>query len=445
MKQLTFMKINKHSGFTLIELMVAMVIGLIILLGLVSLFTNVSSLNRAQSGLSILQENGRYAISRLKQDIENTGRKHCASVALPTAFITDWDQGYEMKPVYVDSSVNLSLSDSTNGLPTLAQTRLDLTSDVDQLADEDVPSGAVAYPVDPSFFIRGHECVDATCDPLLTTVGSDLATDFKTPGVAVNNRVPSTDVLTLRYLTGGTRVSAIAGNVATTIDPIPATHTGNAFISDCNVSLITSATWATNSMTAGNPLPAFAVTSDTSVYSMDQDFKTVSYFVAVDDDPNAEDSRVIPSLYRSENGVAQQIIEGVERFDVFYLAQLQTGRVARLTADQVQQIQGGGDLNNDGAIDGDNGCTLPSTIPDFTQHHMPNNAGCLWRSIYAVEIHLLLNTVNDSSMLSDDRFNYSVDPVNPQDPSTGLLTGLQPERMYRREFSAVVPIRNYTL
>lgn len=439
------MKQSKQYGFTLIELMVAMVIGLIVLLGLVSLFTNVSILNRAQSGLSVLQENGRYAISRLKQDIENAGQKHCASVALPTAFVTNWNQGYEMKPWYVDSRVDFSESGSTNGLPTFAQTRLDSIADTDQLGDSDVDPAFTAYPLDPSYFVRGHECVDDTCTPALTTVGSDLSTEFRAAGNAIGTRVRSSDILTIRALTGGTRIVNIAGNVASTLDAIPANSSGDALIADCNVSFVTPVNWAGNQVTANDPLPGFSLASNTSVYSMDQDFKTVSYFLGIDEDPNADDGRLISSLYRSENGVARQIIEGVERFDVFYLAQLQTGKVARLTADQVQLIEGGGDLNSDGMIDQDNGCILPPTIPDFTQYHLPNDPGCLWRSIYAIEVHLLLNTVNDSSVVTDDRFNYSVDPENPQDPTEGLLTGLPSERMYRREFSAVVPIRNYTL
>ena len=84
---------RKVVGFSLIELMVAMVIGVIILLGLISLFNSSSALSRSQSGLSVLQENGRYAISRLKRDIEVAGRKHCATVAMPSSFTTDWNQG----------------------------------------------------------------------------------------------------------------------------------------------------------------------------------------------------------------------------------------------------------------------------------------------------------------------------------------------------------------
>ncbi len=35
--------------------------------------------------------------------------------------------------------------------------------------------------------------------------------------------------------------------------------------------------------------------------------------------------------------------------------------------------------------------------------------------------------------------------MQEEDPSGGLTTGLPSERMYRREFSAIVPIRNYAL
>ena len=122
--------------------------------------------------------------------------------------------------------------------------------------------------------------------------------------------------------------------------------------------------------------------------------------------------------------MAQQLVEGVERFDVFYLAQLQTGHVARLTAQQVQAISDGGDSNSDGAIDGITGCTLPSSIREVPQYQMANDPGCLWRSVYAIEVNLLLNTVENSSQ---------------------MVTGLPAEKMYRREFSAIVPIRNYTL
>ena len=437
---------HKQQGFTLIELMVAMVIGLIILLGLVSIFTSSSALNRAQSGLSVLQENGRYAILRIKQDIENAGRKHCATVALPTGFVTDWNQGYEMASWTVDSSIEF-----TNGLPSVTDVSLDsnVENDNNQLGDTDpvTVNGGTAptfYPLDPSYFIRGHECSDSECTPELTTIGADASTEFRDVGIIAGSRSANTDIFTVRYLTGGTPVSAINGNQVTLMTPAPDDSTGDAIVADCNTTVITPATWGANNITTANALPSLSVESDTRVFNLNNDFKTVSYFVGVDEDPN-DASKVVSSLYRSENGNSQQLVEGVERMDVFYLAQLQTGHVARLTADQVQAVVGGGDVSNDGMIDEIEGCIIPPSASTSSAHRLANDQGCLWRSIYAIEVHLLLNTVNDSSLLTDDPFNYSPDGLEPQNPSEGLVTQLAPGRMYRKEFTAIVPVRSYTL
>ena len=436
---------NKQQGFSLIELMVAMVIGLIILLGLVSLFTSSSNLNRAQSGLSVLQENGRYAMMRIKQDIENAGRKHCATVALPSSFTTDWNQGYEMSSWLVDRGMDFSSYPA--GWPVYNQVLLDDANDNDQLSDGNAaalldPATTTSFPLDPSFFLRGHECTGNSCLPAVGVLGGD--TGLRSAGITSGSRVPSTDILTVRYLTGGTRVTNIdtTTNSATT-ESLPAGISGNALIADCNTAMMTSATWGTNNVTLGQ-VPFLAVDSDTKVFSMSQDFKTVSYFIGVDTDVSNA-GRLVSSLYRSENGVAQQLVEGVERFDVFYLAQMQTGHVARLTADQVQNVQGGGDNNNDGVIDGIQGCIIQPTTASLTNYKLANDPGCLWRSIYAVEVHLLMNTVSNSTPLDNEVFIYSPDGLTPQDPSTGLTTGLPAERMYRKEFSAIVPIRSYTL
>jgi len=222
---------------------------------------------------------------------------------------------------------------------------------------------------------------------------------------------------------------------------------GDALIGDCVNTYVSTANWAANAVTfTGNTnLPYMSAKSDTRVYNMDEDFKTVSYFVGIDNDRN-DSSRKISSLYRSENGLVQQLVEGVERFDVFYLAQLQTGHVARLTADEVSSLAGGGDGDGDGRIDGTQGCIIQPVSKNLPSGiKLANGPGCLWRSIYAIEVHLLLNTVNDSSVEEDDRFIYAPDGLSPQSPQGGLASGLEGERMYRRAFTALVPIRSYTL
>jgi type IV pilus assembly protein PilW len=53
-----------QRGVTLIELMVAMLLGLIVAGGIVTVFSSTSSSNKAQTQLARLQEEGRFAIGR---------------------------------------------------------------------------------------------------------------------------------------------------------------------------------------------------------------------------------------------------------------------------------------------------------------------------------------------------------------------------------------------
>lgn len=436
-------------GFSLIELMVAMVISLIVLYGLVSLFTNSSILNKAQSGLATLQENGRYAISRLKHDVEQAGRKHCATLSMPNNIFTDWNQGYELTSLAVDTNVDLRATRSTDGLPLINQIQLDSFADADQLPDPVSTAGLTEYPIDPQYFIRGHECGATSCQPAIGIVGGDNTGVIPAIGTNDGDRAANTDVLTVRYLTGGNRVTNIVGNVIT-LEKTEPISTNLAMVADCNFSLIGDAAWNLNTLNFNVNVPfndGQEPNPDTRAFNMERDFRTVTYYVGVDDDPNRT-GRQYTSLYRAENGVAQQLVEGVERFDVFYLAQTQTGHVMRLTANQVQAVQGGGDVNLDGAMDTRIGCILPPNAKKALENidaQLANGPGCLWRSIYAMEIHVLMSTVNDSSMSDSEEFIYSPDGTTVQTPGNTLPSGVGRERMYRREFTATIPIRSYTL
>ncbi len=62
-----------ERGFTLVELMVAMVIGLILLGGVYTVFFSSVTTYRQTAGLSRLQENGRFALELLGQELRNAG------------------------------------------------------------------------------------------------------------------------------------------------------------------------------------------------------------------------------------------------------------------------------------------------------------------------------------------------------------------------------------
>ncbi|MBC7618853.1 MAG: PilW family protein [Candidatus Saccharibacteria bacterium] len=63
----------RQFGFTLIELMVSIVIGLLILLALITLLVNVSRNNSEMSKTNRIIENGRFALQLLQADISHAG------------------------------------------------------------------------------------------------------------------------------------------------------------------------------------------------------------------------------------------------------------------------------------------------------------------------------------------------------------------------------------
>ncbi len=64
---------RREQAFTLVELMVAMTIGLLLVSALLAVFLNVSRTNREMAKTNILIENGRFAIQLLQNDLIHAG------------------------------------------------------------------------------------------------------------------------------------------------------------------------------------------------------------------------------------------------------------------------------------------------------------------------------------------------------------------------------------
>lgn len=75
---MTPLKHHQH-GLTMIELMVTLLLSSFLLLGVLQLFINSSTTDRANSALARLQENGRVALDMIKQDFRRTGYQGCAT------------------------------------------------------------------------------------------------------------------------------------------------------------------------------------------------------------------------------------------------------------------------------------------------------------------------------------------------------------------------------
>jgi type IV pilus assembly protein PilW len=95
----------KQSGMTLIEIMIAMLIGVFLVGGILQVFINTKQSYRVVEGQSRLQENARFAIDLMTQDIRMAGFRGCNSQSTltnhlntPTSFLYNFNtslQGFE--------------------------------------------------------------------------------------------------------------------------------------------------------------------------------------------------------------------------------------------------------------------------------------------------------------------------------------------------------------
>lgn len=85
-------KTSSQRGFTLVELMVAMTVGLFISAGVISLFIGTKQSYRTNEGMARVQENGRFAIEYLSRDLRQAGYPKFVDAKWPPS---DYIQGWE--------------------------------------------------------------------------------------------------------------------------------------------------------------------------------------------------------------------------------------------------------------------------------------------------------------------------------------------------------------
>lgn len=414
------MKFNQQKGFSIVELMIAGVIGLIVVAGLIYVFETTSKMNKTQNGLARLQENGRFALLQIKQNAEQAGYQYCLASTTGT---TSTNQAVNPKPWEVYSA---SVSP---GLPT----RADIMGNGSQ-SPPPVGVSMLPYLLDTAYFIHGHECGASSCTPSLNSLGS--ATSFAVPSIGTGNgdRVAGTDVLTFRYISGVGRevdtMSSSGGAVTITYakPEVPISPGSNAVVASCDgetakvITLVNStATGATANIDGSISANASSLAR---LFDLNSDVSEITYYVA----NNVVDGRDIPTLYNVVNGTNNALIEGVDRFDVTYGVKTRSGDVLILDAAGVQNLPVGQCVD----------------APFSDVASIVNIPGCGWRSVSFMEIHLLLNTVYDSTTSTTEPFRYSLYGENFRTPaSLNSITGLDTYRMFRREFYAHVTLKNY--
>jgi type IV pilus assembly protein PilW len=269
---------HAQQGFTLVELMVAAVISLILLAGIIHVYTGSKATYRVEEGLSRVQENGRFALELMGRRIRMAGFQGCGNLnnLTPNIIVSSRPSDLTINPVDVVRGVD----NVTTGNP--------------------YGSISEARPGTDVLIIRGAAA---------STVGldSDLATD--TSAITINSNPENFEVGD--YL----------------------------FISDCELADIFEATGVSGtapttilySSSANNPAKLSKPYRDNAFVIR---FVSSTYYIQ-DTGRTNQAGDAIHSLYETDvEGIERELIEGVDDMQITY--GVNTDSDANNTADVYQ-------------------------------------------------------------------------------------------------------------
>ncbi|MBN8736858.1 MAG: PilW family protein [Xanthomonadales bacterium] len=435
---------RRMAGLSLIEMMIALVMALIVAAGIISVFASTSSSNKVQQQMAALQEEGRFAIHSLRDDLGNANGTYCSN--------SGGNAGGTSSGLYLDSLRS----------PTIyAKSAIAFNDDTVSL-----PTSTQAYSLPSIMFMRGYDCTTSACNPL--DPNTKVAT-IPAAGKAVGNRVVGSDVLTIRYLKpgsgwaivpsgsgSGSTISATSGSVNTiTLNPLSGEPAVSAFtgtlamLADCSNAQVFTVSNSSGTLSPNNNYASPLDISQGSaprVYDFSNDFQTVTYYLkVVCADGSSPCAHTTGALVRRVNGQenvagAGELVRGVERLDFRYGIIDGNGNTQFLTADQV-------DSGNGNTI----ACPPGVPLPD-TADNMPGNTpvtGCLWRAVQTVEVHILMDGQTPLYTLTPNEmyYIYTPDGNTPTAPASHTVKPNAdqgfPQQLLRREFTTLVALRNF--
>jgi type IV pilus assembly protein PilW len=432
----------RQRGVTLVELMVALVLGLLVAGGITVIFMSTSASNQAQTQLARLQEQGRYAVTRIAADLKMAGAQYCSStggsatVAAASGIALDSLR----TPRVLSKNFTLAMSTTPWGAP--------------------YPAAPTARYYLPSFaYMRGFDCTKTDCAPSSPPTATQ---GVPAMGTDVGKRVIGASVLQLRYVDANSGW-AIGGNsqvVATATGDIDHVHivpktgepslTGVAnneqmMLADCSTAQVFQTTGNPDFVPVGTSANfsaprALTPQSAPRFFRMSTDFKTITYFLQVVSDDGTATGVKTGALMRCDSSmtpVCQELVRGVERLDFTYGVEDSGGLMHYLTAAQV---------------DSRNSASSTLTCPNGPPESTTTDQGCLWRALKTVEVNVLMDGQSPLYTLTSPELAYAYSPegnstpVAPDARGTGGISPADqgfPVPMMRRQFGTAVMMRNY--
>lgn len=339
-----------QRGVTLIELMVALAIGLLLVLGLLQVFEASRTAYQLSSGLARVQENGRFAIDILQRDIRMAGHMGCVndqSRFLP-ANVTP------SRPALISTFLTADQQFGTAAAPTsnYAAAPFPLQFNVPIQAYNAIGTAS------GDTLALGATPVVATANTWQPVIQAGLFTTL-TQGTGPGRLVAGSDVLILRFFSPtGSQVTGFTPGATTNItvdsDPVSiarllegATSPGLFAISDClQAGVFNATTFSGNQLTVAATGLNKTTFDTTPQFTLGQAMlyraESLVYYIGLNGSGN-------PALYRLRYNVApagaalptpdpEELVEGIESMQLQFGQDSNTSLTGRPTGNIGQSV-----------------------------------------------------------------------------------------------------------
>ena len=165
---------NRSAGFGLIEIMISLVLGLVILLGVTQIFVSAKTTYVTQNASSIMQEDARFVLSKMVQEIRMVGMFGCLQTVLDSSTNSDF-RAAQTTPISWDSATGtltlISAASSTTGTVPNWTIRSDCKSSATAYSGVSTPtSGQLAFPIRRLVYRFANAQITLGNQPLVSNV-----------------------------------------------------------------------------------------------------------------------------------------------------------------------------------------------------------------------------------------------------------------------------------
>ena len=388
-----------RRGFSLVELMVAMLIGLIVVGAATALFSTSSNTYQLDTGLARVQENGRFAIEQISYELRRAGDMGCLNL---------------------DGLNNPSPPRWFNNLNPTSGGMLDFTRPIEGFEHRNTGPGATYSP--------------PTGGLTQTTTGWLPALDTS---LVPAGSVPGSDVLILRYMDGRPyrRIAPLNDSAQVFLDASERRNVqpGDIMVlSDCRrasvfqVTSVNSGTGPVNLTHAASGSPGNRPECvrweppgcAEQIYNEDAEFsrmRTVTFFVGIG--ASGEPALFQGNLGSGGGGAnaimnAAELVEGVESLQVLY----------------------GVDTDGASGSDGEPDRYVPANL-------VPTLTGS-WARVVSVRVSLLMRTVNFPGQTAEQTLDTDTYFLGGADSTSAVTYDPLNDLRRRRVFGATIKLRN---